>query len=151
MKQFHKKNDKRRDKLPNDKSPFIAAKDEVDSNPIEAGSQDSTFEPKTGQMNLEKVLENTWLMFCLFLFFFCLILPLFHFTSLEYHGRLSIIKSSRNMYNRASDWPCVLQTSRPLYYRTEQVTSIIFTVVVVCSEPILSVLFRPIKRRYLWN
>ena len=51
------KNDKRRDKLPNDKSLFIAAKDEVDSNPIEAGSQDFTFESKTGQMNLEKVLE----------------------------------------------------------------------------------------------
>ena len=28
---------------------------------------------------------------------------------------------------------------------------IIFTVVVVCSEPILSVMFRPFKRRYLWN
>ena len=70
MKQFYKKKiDKRRDKLPNDKSPFIAAKDEVDGNPIEAGSQDSTFEPKTGQMNLEKVLENTWLMFCLFFLF----------------------------------------------------------------------------------
>ena len=27
------------------------------------------------------------------------------------------------MYNRASDWSCVLQTSRPLYQRTEQVTS----------------------------
>ena len=48
------KNDRRRDKLPNDKSPIIAAKDEVDSNPIEAGSQDSTFESKTGQMNLKK-------------------------------------------------------------------------------------------------
>ena len=28
---------------------------------------------------------------------------------------------------------------------------IIFTVVVVCSEPILSVMFRPFKHRYLWN
>ena len=28
---------------------------------------------------------------------------------------------------------------------------IIFTFVVVCSEPILSVMFRPFKRRYLWN
>ena len=28
---------------------------------------------------------------------------------------------------------------------------IIFTVVVVCSEPILSVVFRLFKRRYLWN
>ena len=28
---------------------------------------------------------------------------------------------------------------------------IIFTVVVVCSELILSVMFRPFKRRYLWN
>ena len=28
---------------------------------------------------------------------------------------------------------------------------IIFTVVVVCSEPILSAMFRPFKRRYLWN
>ena len=28
---------------------------------------------------------------------------------------------------------------------------IIFTVVVVCSEPILSGMFRPFKRRYLWN
>ena len=28
---------------------------------------------------------------------------------------------------------------------------IIFTVVVVCSEPILSVMFRRFKRRYLWN
>ena len=28
---------------------------------------------------------------------------------------------------------------------------IIFTVVVVCSEPTLSVMFRPFKRRYLWN
>ena len=28
---------------------------------------------------------------------------------------------------------------------------IIFTVVVVCSEPILSDMFRPFKRRYIWN
>ena len=28
---------------------------------------------------------------------------------------------------------------------------IIFTVVVVCSEPILSIMFRPFKRWYLWN
>ena len=28
---------------------------------------------------------------------------------------------------------------------------ITFTIVVVCSEPILSVMFRPFKRRYLWN
>ena len=67
-------------------------------------------------MNLEKVLENTWLMFCLF-FLFVFFLPLFHFISFEYHGRLSIIKSSRNMYNRASDWSCVLK--RHVHYIKE--------------------------------